>query len=304
MRHIPTTFPILVVLCGAALAATIGISCSEPARTAPPAAPAAKDAAAKAPADAGAKTPAAAAATDPEAPAHLAVKVVVLNYDPIVERSSGQRLHEFYKWSDPHYLVDACLSDLHETSHGFLRPEVVQWKDIDGFPIKKDKFRYTVEEYQGYMNHTKPFHRPDDVDYVAVIKEFDIERRVAAGEVDEVWMMGMPGLGTFESTMAGPGGYWCNSEPVKGIESKRLFAIMGFNYERGGGEMLEDFGHRTESIMMHVYGSWEPKPTHAWNRFTLYDKVAPGQAACGNVHFAPNSDGDYDWGNRRSVHSR
>ena len=28
---------------------------------------------------------------------------------------------------------------------------------------------------------------------------------------------------------------------------------MGFNVERGVGEMLEDFGHRTESIMTHVW---------------------------------------------------
>jgi hypothetical protein len=55
--------------------------------------------------------------------------------------------------------------------------------------------------------------------------------------------------------------------------------------------------------MRHVYGSWEPEATHAWNRFTLYDKVAPGRAACGNVHFAPNSERDYDWGNPRPVWS-
>ena len=67
--------------------------------------------------------------------------------------------------------------------------------------------------------------------------------------------------------------------------------------------MLEDYGHRTESIMKHVYGSWEPKQTHAWNRFTLYDKQMPGEAACGNVHFAPNSQNDYEWGSKTFVFS-
>jgi hypothetical protein len=37
--------------------------------------------------------------------------------------------------------------------------------------------------------------------------------------------------------------------------------------------------------------------------FTRYDQVAPGQSHCGNVHFAPSSQRDYDWGNRRRVHS-
>lgn len=67
--------------------------------------------------------------------------------------------------------------------------------------------------------------------------------------------------------------------------------------------MLENLGHRAESIMRRVYGSWEPEPTHMWNRFTLYDKVAPGKAACGNVHFAPNSTKDYEWGARKAVWS-
>ncbi|HSJ58221.1 MAG TPA: hypothetical protein VLC95_13640, partial [Anaerolineae bacterium] len=40
-----------------------------------------------------------------------------------------------------------------------------------------------------------------------------------------------------------------------------------------------------------------------WKRFIQYDKVAPGRAHCGNVHFAPNSQRDYDWGNRTPVDS-
>ena len=42
---------------------------------------------------------------------------------------------------------------------------------------------------------------------------------------------------------------------------------------------------------------------NTWERFTLYDMVAPNNAACGNVHFAPNSEHDYDWGNKRVVWS-
>ena len=34
-----------------------------------------------------------------------------------------------------------------------------------------------------------------------------------------------------------------------------------------------------------------------------YDKIAPGQSQCGNVHFAPSSARDYDWGNPRQVWS-
>ena len=41
-----------------------------------------------------------------------------------------------------------------------------------------------------------------------------------------------------------------------------------------------------------------------WKRFTRYDKIAPGQAEVGTVHFAPNSQKDYDWGNPTPVASR
>jgi len=66
--------------------------------------------------------------------------------------------------------------------------------------------------------------------------------------------------------------------------------------------MLEDYCHRTESIMAHVYGSWNGyPPQHNWDKFSLYDKIAPGEAACGNCHYAPNSNSDYDWGNHKIV---
>ena len=73
---------------------------------------------------------------------------------------------------------------------------------------------------------------------------------------------------------------------------------MGLSYERWIGEMLEDCGHRAESIMWHVYGSWNGYlPQHNWDKFTLYDQNSSGHAACGNTHFAPNSTADYQWGN-------
>jgi hypothetical protein len=77
---------------------------------------------------------------------------------------------------------------------------------------------------------------------------------------------------------------------------------MAFNYERGVDCMLENFGHRTESIMSRVYERLG-RGRNMWELFTRYDKIAPGQAQCGNVHFAPNSERDYDWGNPRTVRS-
>jgi hypothetical protein len=119
---------------------------------------------------------------------------------------------------------------------------------------------------------------------------------------DEVWLFGAPYFGWFESCMAGPGAFWINGTPLPKVKCKKAFVLMGFNYERGVGEMLEDLGHRTESTLAQVFGAWESgKERNDWERFTLYEAVAPGRSTCGNVHWAPNSTGDYDWGNKRMV---
>ncbi|MGC8832793.1 MAG: hypothetical protein ACP5R4_01965 [Armatimonadota bacterium] len=233
----------------------------------------------------------------------LRPKVLVIIFNPIIESEGGKRLVEVCRWNDPRKLLREYINDISEVSGGFVQYQVSKIIEVDEFPVKKDGFRYTDQSYMECFRSGKGWHQPDAVDYEAIIKKFNIVRRVENGEIDEVWLFGMPYAGFWESTMAGNGAYFCNSDPVPNIRCSKIFVIMGFNYERGVGEMLEDLGHRAESILTRVFGSWEPKETHAWNRFTLYDKVAPGRAACGNIHFAPNSERDYDWGNTKHVWS-
>lgn len=240
---------------------------------------------------------------EPTPASHLALKALVINFDPVFQSKGGKPLHEVFGWNDPRSLVEGYIEDLAECSDGYLRYQVVEWQDVDAFPVKKDGFRYTEESYLRCRAGQEAWHQPDAVDYHAIFRQFNIPHRVEQGEIDEVWLWGFPYAGFWESTMAGQGAYFCNSPPVEGIPTSRIFVTMGFNYERGVGEMLENFGHRAESIMRHVYGSWEHEETHAWNRFTLYDQVAPGRAGCGWMHYAPNSVRDYDWGNRNVVWS-
>lgn len=241
----------------------------------------------------------------------LAPRVLVLNYDPIIEAEDegrlpgGRRLHEVLGWNDPRYLAGGYIADVREASGGHVRYDIVEWHDLDIHPVKKDGFRYTDESFLEMWRGDRSKHRePDAIDYRAIIRDFDLERRVESGDIDEVWLFSYPYSGTWESTMAGRDAYFCNSDPVPDVNTSRIFVIMGFSYERGVGEMLENLGHRTESILRRVYGSWNAtQPRHAWDRFTLYDKNAPGRSACGNVHFAPNSTRDYEWGSKTYVES-
>ena len=52
--------------------------------------------------------------------------------------------------------------------------------------------------------------------------------------------------------------------------------------------------------MAHVYRHTQGT-NNLWERFTRHDKTHPNQVACGNIHFAPNSQRDYDWGNPTPV---
>ncbi len=227
-------------------------------------------------------------------------RVLMIVHNPPVPSEGGRRLTEIFGWNDPERLARQYIADLEQASGGYVRYRIVERIDADWFPPKIDGFRYTGESYVAAWR-SRRMHEPDRIDYVAQVKAFDLIGRYERGEFDEVWFFAFPYSGDYESTMVGRNAFWCNSPPVPetGHCSGR-FVIMAFNYERDVDCMLENFGHRVESIMSRVFASHPPEQ-NLWALFTRYDKTHPGQAHCGNVHFAPNSERDYDWGNPRPV---
>ena len=230
-------------------------------------------------------------------------RVLSIIHDPIVRSEGERKLHQVLGWHNPDALARQFVKDVYECSHNAAQFEIVERIEVDGFPVKQDGFRYTVGSFLQCWRSRSGFHQPDLVDYYALLDDFDVVRKVNSGAIDEVWLFGFPYAGYYESIMGGPRAFWCNAPPLGETGAIRRFVIMGFNYERGVGEMLEDLGHRAESIMAktfeHAWGD-----DNLWERFTRYDKTHSGRAECGNVHFAPNSIHDYDWGNMRPVRSR
>ena len=234
----------------------------------------------------------------PLPPVHPRVLMIVHN--PPVPSEGGRRLTEIFGWNDPDRLAQQYIADLAEASGGYVRYQIVERIAADWFPPKVDGFAYTPESFVRAWR-TRQFHQPDRVDYQAQVRAFELVERYERGEFDEVWFFSFPYAGDYESTMVGRGAFWCNSPPVAGTERcSGRFVIMAFNYERGVDCMLENYGHRVESIMSRVFERHPPEQ-NLWQLFTRYDLTPPGQAQCGNVHFAPNSVRDYDWGNRRTV---
>lgn len=255
----------------------------------------------------------------------LAPRVLVIVYDPMVDALKNLRLVEWgvkqRGWSRVEDLIAGYIADIEECSGGLVKYNVVQRLDVNAFPLRLNGKRFTALEYLDlYTNNQSKYTEPDDrFDYNALVAEFNLSARVNNGEIDEVWVFAYPFSGTYESVMCGTNAFWCNGPVIENTPGRR-FVVMGFSYERGIGEMHEDLGHRTESIMAKLYNAqdflgWtygfknEPNKFDAlkyaeknlFGKFLLHDKIAPGNAQCGNVHYAPNSDQDYDWGNPRPV---
>jgi hypothetical protein len=249
------------------------------------------------------------ASSSPQLPLPIERRVLSIIHNPVVDQRNGRKLSEALGWNDPDDLAETYVEDVVRASHGLLRFAIVERIEHDAFPPLVDGFRYDVSTYLRCWQSRTGFHQPEGADYHAILNECDAVAKVNENEIDEVWLFGFPWAGYYESIMVGPGAFWCNAPPLpergaRGILPRcgRRFVVMGFNYERGVDCMLEDLGHRTESMMSQVYAGTHGA-ANLWEHFTRHEQVAPGRASCGNVHFAPNSTHDYDWGNLRPVQS-
>jgi len=231
-------------------------------------------------------------------------RVSLIIHNPRVPSAGNERLDKVLRWNDATRLLEGYINDLRECSGGYLNYEIVESITVDKFPRKADGFSYTADGFVKAWNERKGFHDPDLVDYDALLEEFEMVRKVDENLVDEFWLFAFPYAGYYESIMGGPGAFWCNAPPLtQTAHASRRFVIMGFNYQRGVGEMLENFGHRAESIMKYTFRR-ERGDDNLWERFIRHEFKNPGQAEVGWMHYAPNSERDYDWGNKRKVLSR
>jgi len=245
----------------------------------------------------------------PAAPGPISPRVGLIVYDPIVPTGFGTaRLTHLFGWNDPDALVEKFIADIRYASYGYVSYRVAERVQVNEFPRMADGFRYSPEAYVRCWQSRSGFHQPDRVDYGHILSRFEILERINRSEYDEVWGMCFPYGGFYESRMGGPGAFFCNSEPMPHTgRADRRFVIMCFNPERGVGEMLESYGHRAEFILEYVFRAIpDLGDRNLWRRFRRYHHMAPGRAEVGDIHFAPNSLRDYDWGNRTPVpsHSR
>jgi len=230
-------------------------------------------------------------------------RVLLIVYDPVMDEITGQKLSQEMGWNRVDTLISGFTADILETSGRLARYRIVERIELNEFPAKKDGFRYDPDSYRAVLQGGAP-HKPKMADYHAILTDLNILPCIENHEIDELWVFAFPHAGFYESIMGGAGAFWCNAPPLANTsQCGRKFVIMGFSYERGLGEMLESFGHRAESILAETFRRTSGN-SNLYQRFTLYDKIAPGQAEVGTIHFAPNSEKEYDCNNPRKVLSR
>lgn len=246
----------------------------------------------------------------------MRVKVLVLDFNPWIPahlhdpdnpNAKPKGVREVGGWNDPVPLAQGYMQDICDASGGLVQYQIAEWLVVRRFQKKVDGYTYTPEAYMKGLRagtgKAEAWHQPDGVDYPHMVKEFNLIRRVESGEIDEVWMMGLPYFGYYESCMIGKDAFYINGGVFDQVPCKRRFVVMGFNVERGVAEMIHDLCHRTESTMARVYGGWQvDKLDNNWARFAANQKQS-GTAAVGTCHYPPNAEHDYDYANQRMVTS-
>lgn len=193
------------------------------------------------------------------APGHppLTIRVLVLNYDPIVPAEGHRRLSEVFRWGDPAKMATAYKEALEYASGGYLRFDIVEWRNLNEIYAQENGQRYTIEEYVRNRRAGKGWREKGAMaDYPRLLREQNVPPAVDDGRVDEVWIFSDHFFGLWEASMAGPGAFFINGGVYPQVPSRRPFAFYGFNYERGVAEMLDhvnvDVGIRLKGIATAV----------------------------------------------------
>jgi hypothetical protein len=238
-------------------------------------------------------------------------KFMSLIYNPIIESRGGARLITLQGWNNPDTLTTQFVADVATASNNLVTYVAGPRVELDAYPVSEDGFQYTDATFMACLDASAkiPFdktkcHKPDQadgfgyaIDYLAMLNSNNVCARFNAGEFDELWMFGAPFMGFWEANQAGSQAVNTNGPIVVGSACQGRLNIFGFAYHVGETNMLHDYGHRIDGVMVSLL------PNGGIAEFTRNDFQNPGQAQCGITHFTPTSAFEYDYGNTRNVTS-
>ncbi len=260
------------------------------------------------------------------------LKILVVEVNPYLKTKNNIKASEYLGFNGYEKLaVDEIIEDLEYGSRGYIDGEIIDWIDINEFhtytkQIKLDngKMSNRLDE-ETWLNIMKDGmwygHWDKDkvkeiggfiYDYEYIMNKLKLIERRNNNEFDQVWIVNIDPMVSYESMMVGRTAYWVNGTPI--IKDCKNFVIMNVSISRRDAN-LECTGHMTEQILDAVfkpsYNSYQKNAIkvtdidnlNPWERFTLNEYTSPGYSSVGNIHFAPNSERDYDWTNEKKVNS-
>jgi hypothetical protein len=170
-------------------------------------------------------------------------------------------------------------------------------------------------DYQITAVYSANYTASDGSDNARIISDFSLCQPISRGDVNEIWVwdaevdeysMKIPGDNPYkyDSRCNSRAAYWFY-RPRNIPDCGKTVWFHGFDSGRGLGEMLEDYGHRTEGILSIYLDNcdWSLTSTGDWSKFTRINRDSPNGAQCGTVHEGPNSVSGYEWGNLTFVPS-
>lgn len=262
------------------------------------------------------------------------LRVLIIEQNPMLESKGITAVEELGQADDLEAVVDEMIEDIEESSHGLVEVEIVGYENFNEFVTSKQKISlsngsksYTLDEdtwfeimedgWRSYWNNKYVKKIGEyQYDYEYLLSKFDLVERRNNDEFDQVWLVGADPINPYETVMVGNNAYWVNGP---GIEKDcQNFVIMTLYVSRRDAN-FECFGHMAENVMRKVFGrsydSYEKNQIeilsqsdlenlNLWERFCLTTFSTNGTyASVGNIHFAPNSEDDYDWLNKNYVES-
>ncbi len=151
--------------------------------------------------------------------------------------------------------------------------------------------------------------------YKQIMTDHDICDYVDNKGVREVWLWAYQGPATFpnpndlnnklpylniyESTMAGPSGFYANGGNENMPICQHTYRVYTFNYSRFTSEAIESWGHQMEAEMYAVDRSFFIDRFQGPN----YPQTLGVNGRCGSVHNPPNARSEYDRNNPTSQKS-
>lgn len=230
------------------------------------------------------------------ATARWSVPVVMLRYLPTAdgERIDAERTGMDISVAELRANIDAMAATLERALEDGSRYH--GWGDasaacaIDYGIVRNFEYLEPVPRSETKVPWNQNAYRPD---YRGILEQHQICELVDNQGVREVWMWGYHhgDIEPAESNMAGPFGDVSNSERTDDMPvCQHSYTLYNYNYARGAGEALHDHGHQIESVMKDVsaelFDRWRyPKGSD--------DENAPN--GCGDVHFPPNTLGEYQY---------